>query len=279
MKQSTFGQLKKLLTTTPLSAPFPRSTQTLLYNIYNRSILTVLKTLVKVPEEEDSHCESNDAVLEPAIPELKLNPALPPEEFIDLLAQRLEELDLRTESSSKECHLTLDIWDFAGQYLYYACYPVFLSPRAVYFLIYNLSKGLKDSAQPCVRQNARDTSLTNPNQETNLDNLLSWLVSISTMCSTKSNVDEKKKEGLPYSRPPIFIVGTHADKPVQDIREVESEIQEEISGKDYDGHVIRPFFAVDNTKGCSDDGVRALKKRLIEVLKQEPYMGEELPLR
>ena len=43
--------------------------------------------------------------------------------------------------------------------------------------------------------------------------------------------------------------------------------------------MVRPFFPVDNTQGSSDDGVAALQKRMIEVLKQEPYMGEEVPIR
>ena len=60
---------------------------------------------------------------------------------------------------------------------------------------------------------------------------------------------------------------------------MELQIQREISGKDYESHVVRPFFSVDNTQGSSDDGVAALQKRMIEVLKQEPYMGEEVPIR
>ena len=34
----------------------------------------------------------------------------------------------------------LSVWDFAGQHLYYASHSVFLSLRAVYVLVYNLSK-------------------------------------------------------------------------------------------------------------------------------------------
>ena len=175
--------------------------------------------------------------------------------------------------------MTLDLWDFAGQQLYYASYPVFLSTRAVYVLVYDLSKELKNTAQPYVRQGVLDTPLENPNGETNLDNLLSWLVSVSTMCSKTPKMNSIKEEDLPYLRPPIFIVGTHADKPFQDIKEMELQIQREISGKDYECHVVRPFFSVDNTRGSFGDGVGAFQKRMIEVLKQEPYMGEEVPAR
>ena len=213
----------------------------------------------------------------PVIPELKIDPALPTEEFTHLLVQHLNGLNLSSDATAVENQMTLDLWDFAGQQLYYASHPVFLSPRAVYMLVYNLSKGLKNSAESYVRQGSIDSPLKNLNAETNLENLLSWLVSVSTMCSTKT--DERKEKDLPYLRPPVFIVGTHADKPYEDVTEMESQIQRGIHGKDCGGHVIRPFFRIDNTQGSSDDGVGALQKRMIEVLKQEPYMGEEVPIR
>ena len=200
---------------------------------------------------------------------------------MDHLVQHLKSLNLQSETTAVEHHITLDLWDFAGQHLYYASYPVFLSTRAVYMLVYNLSKGLKETAQPCFRQGVHEILLANPNNESNLENLLSWLVSLSSMCSLQSEVNERqtKLADLPYCRPPVFIVGTHADKPHEDITKMELQIQREISGKDYERHVIRPFFSVDNRQGSSDDGVAALRKRMIEVLKQEPYMGEEVPIR
>ena len=50
-------------------------------------------------------------------------------------------------------------------------------------------------------------------------------------------------------------------------------------GKKYDEHVIRPLYAVDNTRSSSDYGVQALQNGISEVLKQEPYMGEKVPIR
>ena len=197
---------------------------------------------------------------------------------MDHLVQHLMSSNLESDATVVEHHYTLDLWDFAGQHLYYASYPVFLSTRAVYLLVYDLSKELNDIAQPCFKQGTRKILLSNPNKETNLENLLSWLVSLRTMCSLKPDV-KTNVEDLPHCRPPVFIVGTHADKPYQDIKEVESQIRQETFGKEYELHVIRPFFTVDNTQGSADEGVAALQKRLMEVLKQEPYMGEEVPIR
>ena len=225
--------------------------------------------------------EGQESTKTPVIPQLKINPALPPEEFTNLLVQRLEGLNLESDTSAVEHHIILDLWDFAGQHLYYTCYPVFLSLRAVYLLVYNLNKGLNEIALPCFRRGLFDIPLKNASRETNLENLLSWLVTVSSICSSQSETTEgeTKEADLPYSRPPVFIVGTHADKKQhKEIMEMESQIMKEISSKDYESHVIS-YFSVDNTQGSSDEGVAALQKEIIELLKKEPYMGEEIPIR
>ena len=200
---------------------------------------------------------------------------MPPEEFTDYLDQLLKGLNLQTDGTAVEHHMILDLWDFAGQQLYYASYPVFLSPRAVYMLVYDLNKGLNDLAEPYFKQGSRRIPLSNRNEETNAENLLSWLVSVSSICSSQS---EKAVKDQPHCRPPVFIVGTHADKQQkEDIDKIEMQIKREIL--ENSENVIRPIFSVDNTKGSSDRGVSTLQKRMIEVLKKEPYMGEEIPVR
>lgn len=210
------------------------------------------------------------------IPVLWFDPAAPPVEFSYLVQQCLKNVNPLTDANTKQNHITLDLWDFAGQDLYYASYPAFLSQRAVYMLVYNLSKGLNQTAQPCVRQGDQDIPLENPNQETNIENMLSWLTSICSLRTSKQDIDENiATKHLP---PPVFIVGTHADTPYEDIKEMESQIRREITGMEISGHVI-DYYAVDNTKGSSDERLVALKNHMIEVLNNEPYMGEEIPLR
>ena len=160
----------------------------------------------------------------------------------------LEGVDADSANIKKGSTITADVWDFAGQHVYYAAHSVFLSSRAVYIVVHNLSKPLNARAQPCVRQGTREEPLENPNNETNLENLLSWLVTVHNMRSTGEEMVETPNE-LPYLRPPVFIVGTHADKPYEDTKDVTSKILREISSKEYGKHVIRPFFFIDNTQG------------------------------
>ena len=198
--------------------------------------------------------------------------------------QYLQGLELNDNVKSKE--VILSVWDFAGQSLYYASHSVFLSHRAVYVLVHNLSKDLSAQAKPYAKHETRKIELENPTNQTNLDNLLSWLVSVHCIRPTRDNTSEvweekqeKEKKCLPYLRPPVFVVGTHADKPFKDISDTLQDIQDSISGKRYDEHVIRPLYAVDNTRSASDYGVQALQNGISEVLKQEPYMGEKVPIR
>ncbi|XP_022809187.1 uncharacterized protein LOC111346088 isoform X5 [Stylophora pistillata] len=217
----------------------------------------------------------------------------------------LEGVDVESKNIKEGTTITADVWDFAGQHLYYAAHPVFLSSRAVYIVVHNLSKPLNAQAQPCVRQGTHEVTLENPNNETNLENLLSWLMTVRNMRPTGE--EKIETSNLPYLRPPVFIVGTHADKPCEDTKDVTSKIHREISSKEFGKHVIRPFFCIDNTqagrsfawkiwnfftfrRNCqtgqegdndstSASGIHALRARILEILQQEPYMGEKIPVR
>ena len=196
---------------------------------------------------------------------LVMDATSPPDDVTNYAYLRLKNMlrgvhgDAENADDKRESIVTVDLWDFAGQHLYYASYPVFLSSRALYVLVHNLSKPLNAPAQPCVRQGTHDVILENPNNETNLENLLSWLVTVHSIRPTGEEMVGNSDGMLPYLRPPVFIVGTHADKPFEDVEAMTSKIQQGISGKEYEKHVIRPFFSIDNTLG---------KKSLLRKMKK-----------
>ena len=169
----------------------------------------------------------------------------------------------------------------------------YLTSRALYILVCNLSKSLHDTAKPCVRQGSRNVELENPNGETNLENLLSWLSTVHSVAQMRRETCDDEEEEVPHLRPPVIIVGTHADKPFEDIATMKLEIQKAISGYNYEGHVVPPIFSIDNTakllqskirnvfsaKDENIDDIQALQVKIIEVLRQEPYIGERIPVR
>ena len=236
---------------------------------------------VIIKDGQKAHSEENDVSNKL---QLNINSTTSPTDVIDLVPHDATDLllrylqGLRLENDIKAKELILTIWDFAGQHLYYASHSVFLSERAVYILVYNLNKNLLAKAEPCVRQGMNDRLLDNPNNETNLDNLLSWLVSVHSIRSdTNKNVgyEGTKQSSL---RPPVIIVGTNSDQPFEEVETAEKHIKNSILDKDYEEHVVAPFFAVNN-KTENDEGVQKLRHTIMEVLKGEPYMGEEVPMR
>ena len=189
-------------------------------------------------------------------PKIMINATSPPDDVTKHVHQLLEYVkgkhDSKGDITKGESVVIMDVWDFAGQHLYYASHPLFLSSHALYILVHNLNKPLLAQAQPCVRQGTRDIPLKSPNSETNLENLLSWLATIHSITQVKEEPDIVAESRLPYMRPPVLIVGTHADKQSpQDIAEMKSEIQKRISGKEYGKHVVPPLFSIDNTRSLT----------------------------
>ncbi|XP_031560399.1 uncharacterized protein LOC116296514 [Actinia tenebrosa] len=199
-----------------------------------------------------------------------------PETVIENLIQRLSAKNL---GSSAGQETTVSIWDFAGQQLYYASHPVFFSHRAVYVLVYNLKKDLVAVAEPRVRQGVHEIRLDNHDQQTNLEALHSWLVSIHTARPEASDVGREIRQKLPYLRPPVFITGTHADCPFEEPKKMEEIIQKSLTGKSYENHVLRPFITVNNWNSSNDEGVKKLKENVKKLFCMEPYMGEKIPVR
>ena len=235
----------------------------------------------------DSVIELNSVELDH---ESMIDTASPPDEIKKQTIELMNYAD--GEGVKEESVVSVEVWDFAGQELYYASHPVFLTSRAIYILVCNLSKSLHDIAQPCVRQGNNNIKLDNPNSETNLENLLSWLSTVHSITQMRGKTSDDAEGKLPHLRPPVIIVGTHADKPFEDVATMKSEIQRAIAGKDYEGHVVRPIFSIDNTARSLQrkikkvfrqdkhiDRIQALQDRIIEVLRQEPYMGESIPVR
>ena len=72
----------------------------------------------------------------------------------------LQGLEFNDDAKAKE--VILSVWDFAGQDLYYASHSVFLSHRAVYVLVHNLSKDLSAQAKPYAKHGTRKIELDNP---------------------------------------------------------------------------------------------------------------------
>ena len=102
----------------------------------------------------------------------------------------------------------IELWDFAGQQLYYTFHPVFLTSRAICILVCNLNKSLHEVAQPCVRQGNHNFTLDNPNGETNLDNLLSWLSTVHGITQMRGETCDDAEEAAFLLRHHKFLLAS-----------------------------------------------------------------------
>ncbi|XP_053392169.1 probable serine/threonine-protein kinase roco5, partial [Mercenaria mercenaria] len=91
----------------------------------------------------------------------------------------------------------LSVWDFAGQYAFYATHQVFLSRRAVYLLVTDMSKHMEDIVKDdhCFPDSdgAKSWRIS--------EFVEFWLKSIHEFCSSSDD-----------QGPPVLFVGTFADK-------------------------------------------------------------------
>ena len=69
--------------------------------------------------------------------ELVVDTTSPPDEIKEQAVKLIKYVE--GKSVKEESVLSMELWDFAGQHLYYASHPVFLSSRALYILYISAS--------------------------------------------------------------------------------------------------------------------------------------------
>lgn len=203
-----------------------------------------------------------------------------PDELTPLVIECLKNSEESNENSSTET--VLDIWDFAGQHLYYATHPLFFCHRAIYLLVHNLEKKPNDLAEPSFKHGDQELPLKNTSNETNLDMLLSWLVSVHSICRppVEHDVEELFKSKVRCLPPPVLVVGTHADEvSPREIQQVEDEISSSLEGKAYHEHVLSPFYRVDNRQSSKSPEIQQIQKRVQQILSSGLISTADLPVK
>ncbi len=177
------------------------------------------------------------------------------------------------------------LWDFGGQSVYYVTHPLFLTSRAIYLLVYDLSRNPSDKAIPVRKQGLFKELEDSFSTNSNLDYLDSWMSSVASLVNHHNEVPMGPlSEKLPKKLPPVFLVCTHADRPYggRDSATVAAEIFGSLQGKSYSVHLFDGVFAVDNTKsgsGLECPEVVRLRNEILTVAKELPQVNEEIPLK
>ena len=152
--------------------------------------------------------------------------------------------------------LKLQILDFAGDKEYYAYHHMFLKSHALYVIVFNIAKLVKDSFK---------------NVNTDIKRLQFWLESVCSHVPPKT---------------PVFLVGTHRgglDKICMQI--VNDHLKEKLWNCYCDELVVNDvdnliFFPVENSKGQNDVGVQSLRLKVMSVAEEREVAARacDIPL-
>ncbi|XP_045191536.2 uncharacterized protein LOC123548395 [Mercenaria mercenaria] len=160
----------------------------------------------------------------------------------------------------------VSLWDFAGQFVYYATHQLFFSPRSIYLLVVTMEE---DDLEKTLDEWYMD--LTGKDSIEAQGGVHFWLSSIYTYAKGDT-------EGVP----PIILVGTHKDKmkgneQVKEkcARRYFQRIRDIFDGSPIAAHIRSEDVLLDNS--MEDSNIDQLKDIIMEVSKEMFYWGAKNP--
>ena len=179
------------------------------------------------------------------------------------------------------------LWDFAGESVYYETHQLFLTSKAIYLLVYDLSRDPEESAQPVKKQGVFQKIEEKSCTKTNLDYLDHWMTSVSSQSSRTEDhalYSASTFTVLPKTLPPVFLVCTHSDQPFggKDPSELAIKVYGSLKTKSYGEQLFHAVFNVDNTKSglqteCPE--VKRLRESILAVAMELPQTNENIPIK
>ena len=235
------------------------------------------------PPDESSRNSSRDGSTKPSRNIESLHRKLP-EEIARLVEKMLQE----EENANHEDNIYSVLWDFGGQSVYYETHPIFLTEKAIYILVSNLSRDPGEEASPPVRTGLFENKVDIDCRKTNLDYLDFWMSSIYSLVSpdvlSPQQAASNVSHVLPRRLPPVFLVCTHADVPFggSNARDLALKTYGFLQHKTYKEHLYKDVFVVDNTKSGSEEEcteVKRLREEVLAVAKELQLTKEEIPVK
>ena len=211
----------------------------------------------------------------------QLDRTLPPD-VARKLADFINGMKAKTESD----HVTVTLTDFGGQKIFYSSHLLFLSPQAIYLLVFRLDEDLRDPAFEHFRHGTSPDEVIESKESSDrrIDYIEFWGNSIRSLA-----VDDDDDDGEMYSSPPIVLVGTRKDKLPVPEKERDDEARhrmehayEALAGKSFEKHITGTGFAIDNTRSGSDKGgdpqADRLRAHIEKVARGLPHVGTLIPV-
>lgn len=164
-----------------------------------------------------------------------------------------EELNERDRMTDNE--LIATIWDFGGQFVYYATHQIFHSRDAVYLLVFDLRKGLENVLEDYDYPDRQEKMKTS---------LMFWVNSINAFVGTDDG-----------TKPKIILVGTHKDKFKGNIEAKFKEVKDLFAGTGVRNHIYERTFAVASVD-MNDNVINYLRQTIYKI-GEETASGRRIP--
>ena len=165
------------------------------------------------------------------------------------------------------------IWDFAGQAVYRAIHPIFLSPEAAYILVFDLTKDLLAASQCRLKKEGHqevEIPVADTN-DTNLDHIMRWMDLVHSLRDPENGTVSRN----------VVLVGTHADLVDGDPEKKMDAMKNFLTGyaKVFIKRIARTV-TVDNThSGQEDPQIVKLREEILKIADNMPYTKIEVPLK
>ena len=168
----------------------------------------------------------------------------PKSEAQKVIEEIIESAKQHPEIQAPESEVFLYVWDCAGQQVFLCILPAFLTPKSMFFLMFDASKDLH---KPCLSLSHHQGRATEQVlEQSTIELLLQWMSCIDATLTDKS-ANESTTKMPEYPR--ILPVGTHGDDPtVQANKErILEQLYTEYKDKEY-AHLVRDKgVIIDNT--------------------------------
>ncbi|KAJ3376316.1 hypothetical protein HDU84_000378, partial [Entophlyctis sp. JEL0112] len=179
------------------------------------------------------------------------------EEPIMTMREFDKSLVAQVDATSEE-KITLSLWDFGGQEVFYSMHHAFLTAKGVYCLCFNLT----DLCEPYA---------TVDTVERCLKYLKFWLNSVRMHAESA----------------PIFLVGTHKDKlpPNYELKTINDLLLDRLEDIIFSDDIKQKeesggwtvFWAVDNSRGLNDSTLFELRGAIVESIRSADYVTGDVP--
>ena len=150
-------------------------------------ILTSHKGEINSKEMKNVETSNPESGIDPSAPKvsqkvLKKNAGTVDEvpDEIAALVENLLQLEEAEGAQGKE-DLYVVLWDFGGQYVYYATHPLFLTTRAIYLLVNDLSRDPNGKVSPQVKRGFYEDIEDVFCERGNMDYLDLWMSSVFSL--------------------------------------------------------------------------------------------------